>query len=391
MPQPGERQEKALRPAAELSGYEADPALDELIELAAVLCGADYAYLAWMDANRLWFRSRYGFEATEQARVTTGCHFMLEKGEALLIGDAAKYSRFAPEGIPLAGGDRCRSYAGTLLASAGAPPVPGTWIETASLVVLARDAEKFEAGHLSILKVLARQVMTRLELYDLMRNQGSAQRAWQKAERALAVDPLFVSATLDAIPALIAVLDTAGRTVRLNHACAHLTGLRVEQSAGRSFVETVMNPVDHGWTVEKLNQAAAGKPSGPYESAWRNGAAKKQVSWSVRPLRGPDDEVQYLIVSGRDLSENRRKESAQVSSEAYYRGVVESSLGIVFMCSMDGVLMSLNSVTAETLGYAAPALVGRPLTDLMDASGASTFQECLAALREKGEWQGTVP
>src|SRR6185437_10530980 len=122
MPQPGERQEKALRPAPEQSGREGDPALDELIELAAVLCGADYAYLAWMDANRLWFRSRYGSEATQQARVTTGCHFMLERGEGLLIGDAARYSRFAPEGIPLAGGGHCRSYAGTLLAPAGASP-----------------------------------------------------------------------------------------------------------------------------------------------------------------------------------------------------------------------------------------------------------------------------
>lgn len=380
-----------MRPALEQFGREADPALDELIELAAVLCGADYAYLAWMDANRLCFKSRYGFEATEQARVTTGCHFMLEKGNALLIGDAAKYSRFAPLGIPLAGGDYCRSYAGTLLAPAGAQTAPGTWIETASLAVLARDAEKFEADHLTILKVLARQVMTRLELYDQLRSQGLAQQARRKAERALAVERLFVSATLDTIPALIAVLDTAGRTVRLNHSCARLTGLRVDQAVGHSFVEAVMNREDQAWAVEKLNEAAAGNSSGPHESAWRNSIGKKRVSWSVRPLRGPDDEVQYLIVSGRDLTENRRKESSQHSSETHYREVVESSLGIVFMCSMDGILMSLNSSTAETLGYPAAALVGRPLMDLMDASGASTFQECLAALRKKGEWQGTVP
>jgi len=152
-----------------------------------------------------------------------------------------------------------------------------------------------------------------------------------------------------------------------------------------------MNPEDHAWAVKKLNEAAAGKPSGPHESAWRNSVKMKRVSWSVRPLRGPDDEVQYLIVSGRDLTENRRKESSQLSSEAHYREVVESSLGIVFMCSMDGMLMSLNSFTAETLGYPAAALVGRPVMDLMDASGAATFQECLAALLEKGEWQGTIP
>ena len=391
MPNPGDRQEKALRPEPELSGREVDPALDELIELAAVLCGADYAYLACVDANRLWFRSRYGFEATEQPRVTTGCHFMLEKGEPLLIGNAAKYSRFAPEGIPLAGAELCRSYAGTLLAPAGAPPAPGTWMESATLAVLARDAEKFEADHLTILKVLARQVMTRLELYDLLHAQAMAQRARQKTERALSVERLFVSATLDAIPALVAVVDTAGRVVRLNHSCMKMTGLRVDQTVGRSFVQAVMSPEDLASAQERFNEAAAGKASGPQQTAWRSTAGKKNVSWSVRPLRGPDEEIQYLIVSGRDVTENRRKEKSQISSEAHYREVVESSLGIVFMCSMEGMLMSLNSFTAETLGYPASALVGRPVMELMDASGVAAFQDCLAALREKGEWQGTVP
>ena len=48
-----------------------DPALDELVELAAVLCGADYAYLGRLDEKDLWFKSRYGFEAAKQARAAT--------------------------------------------------------------------------------------------------------------------------------------------------------------------------------------------------------------------------------------------------------------------------------------------------------------------------------
>jgi PAS domain-containing protein len=77
------------------------------------------------------------------------------------------------------------------------------------------------------------------------------------------------------------------------------------------------------------------------------------VSWTLRPLQGPNGEIQYVIVSGQDVTEQREMEEALLSSEARYREVVENSLGFVFTCSMEGRLTSLNAFTAETLGYRA--------------------------------------
>src|SRR5471030_2414156 len=77
-PQVGERHEPPLRMGFDIFDRSQDPALDELTGLAAVLCGADYAYTGWMDSKRLWYKSHFGFEAPEQSRTTTGCHWMLE-------------------------------------------------------------------------------------------------------------------------------------------------------------------------------------------------------------------------------------------------------------------------------------------------------------------------
>jgi PAS domain S-box-containing protein len=84
-------------------------------------------------------------------------------------------------------------------------------------------------------------------------------------------------------------------------------------------------------------------------------------------------------------------EKTLLKSEARYREVVENSLGFVFTCSMEGRLTSLNAFTAETLGYRAEALVGRMLTELMDAEGAAAFQDCLNTLESAEEWQGALP
>ena len=71
----------------------------------------------------------------------------------------------------------------------------------------------------------------------------------------------------------------------------------------------------------KLREAAAGQVSGPHETAWRvaRRSQTRRVSWTLRPLKGPNGEIQYLIVSGQDVTDQRQMEMALLSSEARYR------------------------------------------------------------------------
>jgi PAS domain S-box-containing protein len=237
--------------------------------------------------------------------------------------------------------------------------------------------------------------VTRLELYARIQAQEQSQKARQRTERALAIERCFVAATLDSIPALVAVLDTAGRMVRLNNSCVQLTGLSLADAVGRSFAEEVLEAQDRSWALGKLREAASGQVSGPHETAWRIAGnpvdAQRQVSWTIRPLQGPNGEIQYLIVSGQDVTDQRQMEIALLSSEARYRQVVENSLGFVFTCSMEGRLTSLNAFTAETLGYRAQDLIGRSVGELLDSDGAVAFHDCLQTLQTKEEWQGALP
>ncbi len=51
----GERREGVFGARFDIFDGGTDPALDELTETAAMLCGAEYAYLGWLDADPLWF------------------------------------------------------------------------------------------------------------------------------------------------------------------------------------------------------------------------------------------------------------------------------------------------------------------------------------------------
>jgi len=382
--QVAENQEGMARPEGALFDRNPDPALDELAELASVLCGAEYAYIGWMDYNRLWFKARFGFRGAELPRAATACLWMLDSGAPLLIDDASRDGRFPPHGLPLPGAGPCLSYA-------GAPLISSTQQIVGTLAVLSRRPSQFRPEHLTLLEILGRQAMTRIELYSRIRAQEQAQRARQRTERALAIERCFVAATLDSIPALVLVLDTAGRIVRMNDSCAQLTGLSLATAAGRPFVDELLDPVDREWVAGKLREAASGHVSGPHETAWRDaGGQKRRVSWTLRPLQGPNEEIQYLIVSGQDVTDKRAMEIALHSTEERYREVVQNSLGFVFTCTLDGRFTSTNAFTAETLGYSAEALVGRMATELMDSRDAAQFQECLRMLAAGTDWQGAL-
>jgi two-component system, OmpR family, sensor histidine kinase VicK len=384
---------------AEISDRSPDPALEELVRLAAVISGADYAYLGWMTPNRLHFKSTYGFMAHEQDRKTSACHWVVSQGAPLLVRDAAIESqsdaRLQPEGVRLENAQACQSYLGV-------PLLTGTRV-IGTLAVLAIEPNRFSQEHAGLIGILARQAVTRMELYNRTAAQEQAQRSRQRLERALAIERNFVSATLDSIPALVAVLDTAGRMVRFNRPCEELTGLRLGDIVGRPFVEEILIEREaRGWAQDKVRAAADGQVAGPYENLWRTGqGTPRRVSWTLRPLVGPGagmeagldsgTEVQYLIVSGRDVTGQRQAEQALLTSEARYKHVVENSLGFVLTCTLEGRLTSLNAYTAESLGYRVEEMTGKPLFDFISKDGLPEFAESLKTIVASGEYQGTIP
>ena len=373
----------ATRSEFDVLDRSADPALDELTGLAAALCGADYAYIGWIDSDRLWFKSRHGFQATDQARAQTADNWTVESGAPLLIDDAAHDSRFSPRGIELESAEPCRSFAGVPILNAE-QEIVGT------LAVLALRPGQFGTEHLRLLEILGHQVATRLDLYYRMGVQEQAQRARQRTERALAVERSFVSVTLDSIPTLVVLLDTAGHIVRLNNPVLQLTGLNLTDAIGLPFFEEFLEDTDPSWIETMLREAVAGMVSGPHESNWRAMGKIRRVNWSLRPLPGPSDEIQYLIVTGQDVTDHREVERALLSSETRYRQMVENSLGFLFTCSLQGKLTSLNAFTAETLGYRIKDLIGHSVALFLESPGDAIFQAGLNNLEAGQEWQGVL-
>jgi two-component system sensor histidine kinase VicK len=361
-----------------------DPAFDEIARMAASVCNAPYAFIGFLDWSRVWFKSTVGFTARQIRRNGSPCQFLLLDAKPLIISDALADHRFAASGIVLDAGIRCRSYAAAPLFSASGM-ILGT------IAVCSPEANAFSRSNLESLQVLARQVVTRLDLYATGHTQENVVRSRQRSEQALTVERNFVAAVLNTISALVLVFDIAGRIVRFNRACETISGYTFADLAGRAFPEELFLPGERETAIRVFEEVRSGDKTESFEINWRTkSGGSRRIAWTATSLVNAQDEVGFVIMTGADVTEQREAETALRTSEERYRQLVESSVAFIFSHDLNGVLLSINSHAAGVLGYSAEELVGTPLRNYIDPDHQAENDAYFEALKEDTgqEYQG---
>jgi len=163
----------------------------------------------------------------------------------------------------------------------------------------------------------------------------------KQAEEALQEERNFAAALLDTLGALVVVLDPDGRIVRFNRACERTTGYAFSEVEGLRLEELLADH-DEGARFEAvLRQLTGGKRPGSFESslATREGV-ERRISWSSTVLAGRGVPVEYVIITGIDVTEAKRLEGAilDISSREQRRigqnlhdGLGQHLTGIAFM------------------------------------------------------------
>jgi two-component system sensor histidine kinase VicK len=344
-----------------------DPAFDEIARMAASICNAPYAFIGFLDWSRVWFKSTVGFSARQIRRNGSPCQFLLLEGKPLIISDALADQRFASSGIVLDDGIRCRSYA-------AAPLLSASGMILGTIAVCSKEANAFSRSNLENLQVLARQIVTRMELYATGQTQENVVRSRQRSEQALTVERNFVAAVLNTISALVLVFDIAGRIVRFNRACETISGYTFADLAGRAFPEELFPPGERETAIRIFEEVRTGNTTESYEINWRTkSGGTRRIAWTATSLTNASDEVSFVIMTGADVTEQREAETALRSSEERYRQLVESSLGFIWSHDLNGVLLSINSHAAAALGYEPEELVGTPLRDYIDTDHQAEY------------------
>jgi PAS domain S-box-containing protein len=228
---------------------EPEPEFNDIVRIAAEICGVPMALISLLDDKRQWFKAALGISSTETPREVAFCDHAIRQDDVMIVEDATRDVRFSEN--PLVTGEpKLRFYAGAQL-------ITPDGLALGTLCVLDDKARSLSQTQILALRALARQVITQLELRKALALQRT-----QEAHNRLILD--------SAVDYAIITIDLHGRVTSWNEGARRILGWTAAEMYGRRC--------DDFFTAE---DRAAGVPEREMGSALTQGRGSDE-RWHLR-------------------------------------------------------------------------------------------------------------
>lgn len=159
------------RRIAALEGYDvfgtpAESEFDDIAALAARICGTPIALISFLGEDRQWFKARVGTDIEGTDLGSSICTHTILSPEVLVIPDTTLDPRTADNPM-VTGPIGVRFYAGVPLLTTGG-------LALGTLCVIDTQPRQIDEGQIVDLRILARQVVTQLEMRRALRAEAEA-------------------------------------------------------------------------------------------------------------------------------------------------------------------------------------------------------------------------
>ncbi len=286
---------------------------EELVQLAAAICGTPTGLVTLLDERHQWYRASEHLKLGDTPREVAFCAHAIRQNELFLVKDALTDLRFRDN--PLVTADPAiRFFAGVGLFTSNGEPL-GT------LCVVDMSPQILSAEQVSAVEVLGRQVSVRLEAMVQRKALAEAMAEKERASANLRASEELFRAFMNASPFLSYIKDAAGRLLFYNRSFAQRFGVSEYAWLGRTDEQLWSRKLTKSVRTHDLEVMAGGRMVETEENI-RN--SDGTVS-SLRSFKFPcHDSAGNVLLAGVavDVSE---EVAHQIELERYHRELEEAN------------------------------------------------------------------
>ncbi len=177
--------------------------------------------------------------------------------------------------------------------------------------------------------------------------------------------------TFDAVPDLIAIIDTNYKVVRANRAMGAKLGMTPEECIGLTCFSVV-----HGTTKPPsfCPHRQLLKDEFEHTAEVCEDCLGGYFIVSVSPLYDSEGKLIGSIHVARDINERRQMEEALRKSEEKYRNLIETANEGIWILDTESRTTYVNTKMAEMMGYSRLVMIEKSVRDFTDDEGKSIFE-----------------
>ena len=345
-----------------------EQAIEDLARLAAQICATPVSLVSFVDAERVWLKARVGFESPELPRRESLCADAILSPHRFLIPDLAADPRYAKHPA-VTGPAGFRFYAGVPLVVAGGYAL-------GVLCVLDRYPRNLTPAQVEGLEILARQVITHLELRRNLCRLEQSVADHERAQEALGLAETRYRSIFENVAEGIFQTTAEGHYLAANPMLANIYGYAAPEDL-RAAVRDIRGQlyVDPNRRDEFIRQMRAHGEVRHFESQIRR--KDGNVIWISENARSVYDNAgKFLYYEGtvEDISDRKEAEEALRNNELLYHSLVDALPQNIFRKDREGRFTFVNQLFCQTLKRRLDEILGRTDYDFFTRELAERYR-----------------
>jgi PAS domain S-box-containing protein len=346
---------------------------DVLTFLASQICDVPFAYISFVDAERVWFKSHVGIKVQELPHAESFCAEAIEKKELFFVEDAQKDARFAS--LPMVTrGPKIRFYA-------GAPLISPKGHVLGMLSVLDKKPHKLKKEQRLALRELSRLVVSQL---DLRRNSNRSKVKGSGDKNVAESEQRFLR-VVHMVSEGITLSDESGFFEVFNTRMEELTGYLMKEANDASDFNRILYPSDdiYRQAMGAQKQLLSTGQAQETETAIRTKSGETKILLVTSSLV-PYKNRKMMLCVYQDITEYKKSDIALRINEKRLRMFFESIPIPAWVFDLESLkFVEVNNTALQYYGYSKEEFLTMGLMDICNVKDNPDLHAALDTIRTK--------